>query len=636
MSSGTIINPELTGGAAQGGGTVINTEAFGGGAPEQGSGTLINMSESVITQPLTGGGVLNNTEEEGTPTPVRSNTELNMEGMEVVMAASSQGTGTVINTAAMVKTELLPGQHFVGESGATYVIIEKINKRSGEATLFKARRLTGETEYVIKVYDKVANRVDAIKEEIVEKLKTINCPYLPKLYETGRLNGYPYEIMEFYSGGSLTHERMTLEELKKSFIPAMNDALQVLDENNIVHKDIKPDNIMRRGDSYVLMDFGISSVRTESNSVVFTQTGWSPEYAPPEATQGNASIKWDYYSLGITIFELFFGHRPYANMSQAERAVLTLEAEDAEDDLYPMLKNADCPEEFKTLLRGLTKKKRKARWGYEQVNCWLEGKTVQEPSVKTEFARTIDFPFDEETYTDLDKLVQALGEKWNKGKGQLFRGYLGNHLTSEQMYDLATICADFAEMDDDQDKVFANWLYTISKNLDRLYWKGSNWSPLELGQEILAKLWECMDVYNKENAKKLQNFVDFLESDALILFYKAQEEVSAEHVVLSQKINSLVLRIRDLSFGGDAFYRCMYELAYALTRTPVLSIGGKQFSGYAAFMGYMTSLFASMEREEEMKAFLNKLGMKKGAQWDKNTLELQFGCWLDAVKEYSR
>lgn len=633
--SSTMINPELENGAVQNGGTMINTESVAD-IPNQGTGTLINEAEPVITQPLTNQEAETVAEEDGTPTPIRSNTELNLDGVEVVVASSSQGTGTLINTASMMKTELLPGQHFQGESGKTYVIIEKINKSSGEATLFKAKGLTGDTEYVIKVYDKIVNRVDAIKEEIVEKLKAIDCPYLPKLFETGRLNGYPYEIMEFYSGGSLTHARMTLEELKESFIPAMNDALRVLDENGILHKDIKPDNIMRRGNSYVLMDFGISSVRNDSNSVVFTHTGWSPEYAPPEASQGNASIKWDYYSLGVTIFELYFGHRPYGDKTPEERAILTLQAEDEEDAFAPILKDADCPDELKALIRGLTRKRRKTRWSYEQVSNWLEGKTVVEPSGKTEFSRTIDFPFDNETYTDLDKLVQALGEKWNKGKGQLFRGYLGDHLTSEHMYDLASICADFAEMDGDQDMLFANWLYTISKNLDRLYWKGSNWSPLELGQEILAKLWECMDVYNKENAKKLQNYLDFLESDALILFYREQEEVSAEHVALSRRVSDLVERIRKASVGGTVFYRCMYELAYALTRTPVLSIAGKQFPGYTAFMEYMTSLFSSMEKEEEMKNFLNKLGMKKGAQWDSNSLELQFGCWLDAVKEYSR
>ena len=633
MSSGTIINPEIAGEAPQGSGTIINTEAAGG-ASVQGGGTVINVEAAGGITPQ-GSGTVINVEAAG-GAPVRnSGTMLNTEEAEVV-SASSRGTGTVINTAAMMKTELAPGQPFRGESGATYVIIEKINKESGEATLFKARGQENETEYVIKVYDKVTNRIDATKREVIETLKAIDCPYLPKLYETGRVNGYPYEVMEFYSGGSLTHEKMTLEEIKERFLPAMNEALHVLDEHNIVHKDIKPDNIMRRGDSYVLMDFGISSVRSGSNSVVFTQTGWSPEYAPPEANSGNASIKWDYYSLGITMYELFFGHRPYANMSQEERAVMASEAEDTEEDLYPVLKNAVCPEEFKILLRGLTRNKRKRRWAYEQVSSWLAGKTVLEPSAKSESGKMMEYTFENTPYYDLDSLAQALGEKWNKGKGHLFRGYLGDHLQKAGMYDLANLCADIAETDDDQDKLFANWLYTISTNQERLYWKGSVWSPLELGMEILGKLWECMDVYNRENGKLFQNYIDFLNSDALILFYEAQEELSDEHAALSAKIREMVMRIRGMSYCGDAFYRSMYALAYALTRTPVLSIGGKQFSGHAAFMEYMESLFADAEKEEELQTFLNKLGMKKGTQWEKNNLELQFGCWLEAVKEYSR
>ena len=132
-----------------------------------------------------------------------------------------------------------------------------------------------------------------------------------KLYETGTWNGAPFEIIPFYKYGSLEGKTFSLAQLKESVIPALNEGLHALHQKGIIHKDLKPSNIMLCDDqkSVAIIDFGISSIREDGNTIVKTKTGMTPEYSAPETFKNLYLEESDYYSLGITIYEL------YANLS---------------------------------------------------------------------------------------------------------------------------------------------------------------------------------------------------------------------------------------------------------------------------------------------------------------------------------
>ena len=95
-------------------------------------------------------------------------------------------------------------------------------------------------------------------------------------------------------------------QLKNNIIPALNEGLKVLHDNGIIHKDLKPSNIMLNADGRTvsIIDFGISSIREEGSTVIVTKTGMTPDYSAPETFRGLFLSESDYYSLGITIFEL--------------------------------------------------------------------------------------------------------------------------------------------------------------------------------------------------------------------------------------------------------------------------------------------------------------------------------------------
>ena len=218
--------------------------------------------------------------------------------------------GTQINSALEKADVISSGVVLCGG----YCVKSKLDTQTGEADLYLCEK-EGEL-YVAKVY----RRKVAVKTEIINKLIRMNSPYVSRVYATGDFNGYPVEILPYYKYGSLQNRTYSYIELKKHIIPSLNEGLHVLHAEGIIHKDLKPSNIMLNDNQVdvAIIDFGISSVRDASNTVVVTSTGMTPEYSAPETFRSLFLSESDYYSLGITIYELFCGKTPYKGMTAEE------------------------------------------------------------------------------------------------------------------------------------------------------------------------------------------------------------------------------------------------------------------------------------------------------------------------------
>ena len=137
----------------------------------------------------------------------------------------------------------------------------------------------------------------------------------------------------------------------------------------------------------VLIDFGISSV-ADSSTMGVTQTGKSPFYSAPETTTGLFWTGSDYYSLGISLYELYTGTTPYQNADIENVAIY------AQAQRIPFPDDFDA--ELKDLIEGLTYKdisnrndpeNPNRRWEYKEVTAWLNGEkppvpgqNIEEPS----------------------------------------------------------------------------------------------------------------------------------------------------------------------------------------------------------------------------------------------------------------
>lgn len=375
-----------------------------------------------------------------------------------------------------------------------YRVETPLSTNTGEANLYlcKYRNNT----YVAKVY----RRQSAIKDDIVLALEGVSSPHVAKLFETGTYNNAPFEILPYYKYGSLEGKTFSFERLRKEIIPALNDGLLALHKKNIIHKDLKPSNIMLCDDQkgVAIIDFGISSIREGGNTVVVTKTGMTPEYSAPETFRNLFLEESDYYSLGVTLYELYCGHTPYSGVSKdvIEQYIAVQKIP------FP----AAFPEELKRLITGLTynditnrkdKNNPNRRWTYEEVKSWCKGEYIPLPGGEINTAASTStvmpsFTFQYKKYTRVGELAEALGNDWANGKKRLYRSLLTDHFRTVDQ-EIASSCMD-AEEAVRKDKTradieFFTVLYKMYPQMKSFHWIDYHYPNMEdLGIALLAGL----------------------------------------------------------------------------------------------------------------------------------------------------
>jgi serine/threonine-protein kinase len=172
-------------------------------------------------------------------------------------------------------------------------------------------------------------------------LANLDHPNIARLLDGGTTDsGAPYVVMEYVEGEPIDEycDRNTLKnEERLAMFRKVCSAVQYAHQSLVVHRDIKPGNILVTATGEPkLLDFGIAKLLKQdqpSATVAETRVGvrlMTPEYASPEQVRGEAiTTASDVYSLGVLLYELLTGQRPYKLSSQApheiERAICQLE-----------------------------------------------------------------------------------------------------------------------------------------------------------------------------------------------------------------------------------------------------------------------------------------------------------------------
>jgi serine/threonine-protein kinase PpkA len=209
-----------------------------------------------------------------------------------------------------------------------YQVIRKLGQ-GGMSDVFLAYSAARKTEVVLKVLQtSLQNDADMLRRFIQEYaiLANIDHHHIAKIYDQGFTDEYAFIAMEYLSGGDFKTE-ITKRPTHARIIDLMRQivsALSTIHQLGIVYRDLKPENLMFRGNgSLVLVDFGIvKNIREETDALVRTQHGQiigTPYYVSPEQALGKeVTHRCDFYSLGVILYELLVGSRPYRGDSLGE------------------------------------------------------------------------------------------------------------------------------------------------------------------------------------------------------------------------------------------------------------------------------------------------------------------------------
>ena len=191
-----------------------------------------------------------------------------------------------------------------------------------------------------------AERADRFRRE-ARALSALNHPNLITIYEVGESHGLNFIAMEFVEGRTLRSmlERALKLEESLSIAAQVAEALSAAHQAGIIHRDIKPDNIMVRADGYVkLLDFGLAKLteapaggdaaRTRAGTAMGTLAYMSPEQASGEAVDHRSDI----WGLGVVLYEMVTGRKPFdaGDRRATVNAILSGRATPA-SDLVPSL-----------------------------------------------------------------------------------------------------------------------------------------------------------------------------------------------------------------------------------------------------------------------------------------------------------
>ena len=208
----------------------------------------------------------------------------------------------------------------VGERLGAYRLIALIGT-GGMGTVYKAERADRAFAKPVAIKLLLFDAGDLRTRFALEQriLGALSHPNIASLLDVGQdANGAPYLVMEFVEGQPITryvHDRELDLRARVELFCKILDAVQMAHSQLVVHRDIKPGNVLvDTHDEPKLLDFGIAKLLDGTTSVA-TRTGLgplTPEYASPEQVRGEPiGTGSDIYSLGVLLYELVTGERPY-------------------------------------------------------------------------------------------------------------------------------------------------------------------------------------------------------------------------------------------------------------------------------------------------------------------------------------
>jgi len=238
-------------------------------------------------------------------------------------------------------------ERLIGQTLGQYQIVAQVG-RGGMAAVYKAHQPGLNRFVAVKVLPPIHAQQPGFSQRFrreAEAIARLNHPNILPVYDFGQEGDYSFIVMRY------VEDARTLKQVMKTqlslqgvtdLIEQIAAALDYAHGQGVIHRDVKPGNVLVDGDWALLSDFGLAKMTEDSVRLTGTGVGiGTPAYMSPEQGQGQlVDHRTDIYALGIILFEMITGHIPH----DAETPVAIIFKRATEPLLLPRTLNPDIPE----------------------------------------------------------------------------------------------------------------------------------------------------------------------------------------------------------------------------------------------------------------------------------------------------
>ncbi|CAG0935067.1 eukaryotic-like serine/threonine-protein kinase [Thermoflexales bacterium] len=247
-----------------------------------------------------------------------------------------------------------------GTTFGQYQLVEPISS-GGMATVYQAYQPGLDRMVAIKVLPEYllsqAGFLERFKIE-AQAIAKLDHPHILPVYDYGEAERTPYLVMKYVPGGTLKDlitKGPIAPRQAAPLLRQMAEALQHAHQQGVIHRDVKPSNVLLQDGRWVqLMDFGLAKMMTSTSNITASGTGvGTPDYMSPEQAQGMpVDQRADIYSLGVVVYQMLTGDVPF----HAETPMAVMLKQIVEPPPPLRLKNPDIsPEIEQVALKALAK-----------------------------------------------------------------------------------------------------------------------------------------------------------------------------------------------------------------------------------------------------------------------------------------